>query len=112
VGDTLETAAKPIKAVGEIVKPYVPNIGESEVVQKINKKVSETEEALLENTNAYQYGGYKDKEARERSKLRSKTTEEPVPEVEAEKDQVVEENPEYPPLITPSNKTLVRVHPW
>lgn len=48
----------------------VPDIGQSELAQKVGKKVSETEEALLENTNIYQYGGFKDREARERSKLR------------------------------------------
>lgn len=80
--------------MGEIVRPYVPNIGESEVVQKIGKKVSVTEEVLLENTNAYQYGGYKDREARERSKLRSKSKE-PLVEAEPEITETIEENPEY-----------------
>lgn len=76
VGYTLNTAAKPIKAVGEIVKPYVPNISETELAQKLGKKVSETEESLLESTNVYRYGGYKSKEARERTKLKLKDSQE------------------------------------
>lgn len=75
MGDTLSTAAKPIRYIGEKVKPYVPNIAESELAQKLGKTVTDAEESLLEGTNAYKYGGYKDREARERSRLRQKTTE-------------------------------------
>ncbi len=73
-----------------MVKPYVPNIGESELAQKIGKKVSETEEILLENTNAYRYGGFKTKEARERSKLR----EQPVMAEPIQETPKIDENPE------------------
>lgn len=72
MGDTLSTAAKPIWIIGEKVKPYVPNIAESELAQRLGKSVTNAEESLLEGTNAYKYGGYKDREARERSRLRQK----------------------------------------
>jgi len=73
-----------------MVRPYVPNIGDSELAQRLGRKVTETEEALLENTNAYKYGGYKDRGARERSKLRqADTTSEAIPQAEQ-----VEANPE------------------
>lgn len=84
---------KPLKIIGEKVKPLVSDIGESELAQKIGKKVSETEETLLENTNVYQYGGFKDREARERSKLRrqeSSAAENPLTAAQASK---VEANP-------------------
>lgn len=97
MGDTLSTAAKPIKILGDKVKPYVPNIAESELAQKLGKTVTDAEESLLEGTNAYKYGGYKDREARERSRLRQKQPEQqspanspPQPDAEP-----VEENPKY-----------------
>lgn len=72
MGDGLSTAAKPIRIIGEKVRPYVPNIAESELAQRLGKSVTDAEESLLEGTNAYKYGGYKDREARERSRLRQK----------------------------------------
>lgn len=96
MGETLATAAKPIKAVGEIVRPYVPNIGESELAQKIGKTVAETEETLLESTNAYRYGGFKDRGARERTKRRRGAADEPPADAAAE--PATAENPEYAPL--------------
>ena len=90
----MNTAAKPIKAVGEIVKPYVPNISETELAQKLGKKVSETEESLLESTNVYRYGGYKSKEARERTKLKSN---------DSQKSEAPEECPENIHEAVPEN---------
>jgi import inner membrane translocase subunit TIM44 len=65
-----------LKEIGERVKPFVPNVTESELAQRLGKKVTETEESLLEGTNVYRYGGYKDRAARERSKLRQSVSNE------------------------------------
>ena len=71
VGDTISTVSRPIKDLGEKIKPYVPDVMESKVVKRVSKSAAEAEEKLLENTNVYQYGGFKSKELRERSRLRA-----------------------------------------
>jgi hypothetical protein len=72
----------------------MPYISESELAQKIGKTVSSAEESLLENTNAYKYGGFKDREARERSKARRQQALGDEPEIVPE-ENVTKENPEY-----------------
>lgn len=67
VGSTISTAAKPIKDAAEVIKPYVPDISESEVVKKVGKTLDETEAKILEKTNVYQYGGFKTKEQRDKA---------------------------------------------
>lgn len=75
VSETISTATQPVRDLGEKIRPYVPDLSESEVVKKVSKTAAETEEKILENTNVYQYGGFKTKEQRERSlRARESTT--------------------------------------
>lgn len=68
VGEAVDTVTQPVRELGEKIKPYVPDVMESEVVKRVSKTAAETEEKLLEDTTIYQYGGFKNKELRERSK--------------------------------------------
>lgn len=69
------------------MRPYVPKISESEAFQRASEKIDQVEEDLLANTNIYQYGGFKTKEARERLiKKRLLVVDSPR--------KVMEENPE------------------
>ena len=47
---------------------YVPDISETEIAKKVSKSVSEAESKIMENTNIYQYGGFKSKTDREKLK--------------------------------------------
>lgn len=75
VSQTISTAAQPVRDLGDKIRPYVPDISESEVVKRVSKTAAEAEEKILENTNVYQYGGFKTKEQRDKS-LRAR---EPTP---------------------------------
>lgn len=70
VGETISTAAEPVRALGEKIKPYVPDISESKVVKQVGKTVSKAEEKILEDTNIYQYGGFKTKELRDKTRAK------------------------------------------
>lgn len=61
-------ATKPIAQVGKQLKEYVPDITETELAKKVSKTVSETESKIIDNTNIYQYGGFRSKEDRARLK--------------------------------------------
>lgn len=74
--------------MAERIKPYVPNPGENETVKKAVKQAGELEDRLLEGTNVYQYGGYREKEARERMKQQSLEQ-----HLESEPTREVPENP-------------------
>jgi len=69
VGSAASTVAKPIQNIGEKLSPYVPDISESKVVKQVGKTVSEAEQKILDNTDAYQYGGFKSKEQRQRKPM-------------------------------------------
>ena len=68
IGDSISTVTKPVRDVGEKIKEYVPNITETEIAKKVSKSVSDAESIIMENTNIYQYGGFKSKTDREKSK--------------------------------------------
>jgi hypothetical protein len=89
VGSTISTAAEPVRQLGEKIKPYVPDITESEVVKQVGKTVNEAEEKILENTNIYQYGGFKSRELREKSRSKTVESDQSLPE------KPTEANPEY-----------------
>lgn len=91
IGDTLLVATKPVREVGEKIKEYVPDITETEIAKKVSKSVSEAESKIMENTNIYQYGGFKSKTDRE--KLKEKLMETTNETGKAE-DSSVPENPE------------------
>lgn len=79
-GRTIDGVSRPVRDLGQRIKPYVPDIGESEVVKRVGRSVSEAEEKILQNTNIYQYGGFKSKEQRERSRRAAEgSSEEGVP---------------------------------
>ncbi len=88
IGDTISVATKPVREVGEKIKEYVPDISETEIAKKVSKSVSEAESKIMENTNIYQYGGFKSKTDREKLKEKlvnsseepSKTEHSPVSE--------------------------------
>lgn len=86
VGSAASTVVQPLKQVGERIKPYVPDIAENEVVKRVGKTVSEAEERLLEQTNIYQYGGFKSRELREKSKAKMAQRGEGVPAEAASPD--------------------------
>lgn len=71
VGETISTATQPVRDLGDKIRPYVPDISESEVVKRVSQTAAEAEEKILENTNVYQYGGFKTKAQRDKS-LRAK----------------------------------------
>lgn len=73
IGDTISVATKPIREVGEKIKEYVPDITETEIAKKVSKSVSDAESKIMENTNIYQYGGFKSKT--DRKKLKEKLME-------------------------------------
>lgn len=50
------------------MKEYVPDITETEIAKKVSKTVSDAESKIIENTNIYQYGGFKSKNEREKIK--------------------------------------------
>lgn len=55
---------------GEKIKEYVPDITETEIAKKVSKSVSDAESKIMENTNIYQYGGFKSKNDRKKLKER------------------------------------------
>lgn len=96
VGSAVSTAAEPVRQMGEKIKPYVPDISESEMVKQVSKTVSEAEEKLLENTNVYQYGGFKSKELRDKTKAKMQGNMAAGPE--AMPQSSTEADPEYETL--------------
>ena len=68
IGESISTATKPVREVGEKIREYVPDITETELAKKVSKSVSEVESKIMENTNIYQYGGFKSKTDREKLK--------------------------------------------
>lgn len=92
VGSAVSTVAEPVKQMGEKIKPYMPDISESAVVKQVGKTMSDAEEKLLENTNVYQYGGFKSKELRDKAKAKMQSG---LPaEPDAVQQSPVEANPE------------------
>lgn len=57
---------------GEKIKEFVPDITETDIAKKVSKSVSDAESKIMENTNIYQYGGFKSKN--ERKKLKERLT--------------------------------------
>jgi uncharacterized membrane-anchored protein YjiN (DUF445 family) len=90
VGDTISTAAEPVRQLGEKIKPYVPDITESKVAKQVGKTINEAEEKIMENTNIYQYGGFKSKELREKSRSKAADSS----EIDSIREKPVEANPE------------------
>lgn len=91
IGDTISVATKPVREVGEKIKEYVPDITETEIAKKVSKSVSEAESKIMENTNIYQYGGFKSKTDREKLKEKLMETKNETGKAE---DSTVPENPE------------------
>lgn len=93
-----------MRDVGEKLKEYVPDISETELGKKVSKTVSEAESKIMENTNFYQYGGFKSRIDRE--KLKEKLLESPTETVN-ENDTSVPENPEAgASLVTTKESTI------
>lgn len=100
VGSAVSTAAEPVRQLGEKIKPYVPDISESPVVKQVSKKVSEAEETLLENTNVYQYGGFKTREQREKSRSKKANDQDATSSSQATLEtKATEVNPKYHDLF-------------
>ena len=76
IGDSISAATKPVRVVGEKLKEYVPDITETELAKRVSKSVIEAESKILENTNIYQYGGFKSKNDREKLKKNLESAEE------------------------------------
>lgn len=57
-----------MRDVGEKLREYIPDISETEMAKKVSKSVSEAESKIMENTNIYQYGGFKSRSDREKLK--------------------------------------------
>lgn len=94
-------ATKPIAQVGKQLKEYVPDLTETELAKKVSKTVSEAESKILENTNIYQYGGFKSKQEREKLKSTLETTEVNGP-ISSES---MEANPEAGNALVPTKQS-------
>ncbi len=80
-----------MREVGEKLREYIPDITETEIAKKVSKSVSNAETKIKENTNIYQYGGFKSKS--EREKLREKIIESSKTE-DPKNESSSSENPE------------------
>ena len=96
-------ATKPIAQVGKQLKEYVPDLSESELAKKISKTVSEAESKIIDNTNIYQYGGFRSKQDRAKLKdsLTSKTS---AKAVDAQPREEVSENAEAGSALVPTKQ--------
>lgn len=98
IGNSISEVTKPVRAVGEKIKGYVPDITESEIAKKVSKSVSDAEVKIMDNTNIYQYGGFKSKA--DRNKLKEKLSKNADTSDSSEKSNT-EENEKYlSPIIS------------
>lgn len=80
-----------MREVGEKLREYIPDITETEIAKRVSKSVSDAETKIMENTNIYQYGGFKSKS--ERDKLRERIIESSKTE-DPKNESSASENPE------------------
>lgn len=97
-------ATKPIAEVGKQLKEYVPDLTETELAKKVSKTVSEAESKILENTNIYQYGGFKSKQ--EREKLKS-TLEVPETNNSNNSSETLDANPDAGNALVPTKQSKI-----
>lgn len=64
--------------MSEKIKEYVPDITESKIAKKVSKSVADVESKIMENSNIYQYGGFKSKSDRDSLKKRLESEKEVI----------------------------------
>ena len=94
---------KPIAQVGKQLKEYVPDLTETEIAKKVSKTVSEAESKIIDNTNIYQYGGFRSKE--DRAKLKDSLNAKNTAKIEEKsKLEEIQENPEAGFALVPTKQ--------
>ncbi len=81
----------------------MPDLTETELAKKVSKTVSEAESKIIDNTNIYQYGGFRSKE--DRAKLKDSLNRSPKnTQADTSKNEDVSENLEAGSALVPTKQ--------